>query len=123
VFLPSKSEEPDGSPEPRLWKIRASFRRDVRVPTTVTMKTNISLSRVQGPDMPLPSSVKNMEELLRHLGEKINFLFIDGQTGKLRPDIDILVNGKEIWFYPEGLKRAICDRDSIEITLIPLGGG
>ena len=93
------------------------------MPTTVTMKTNISLSRVQGPDMALPSSVKNMEDLLRHLGEKINFLFIDGQTGKLRPDIDILVNGKEISFYPEGLKRAICDRDSIEITLIPLGGG
>ena len=87
------------------------------------MKTNISLSRVQGPDMPLPSSVKNMEELLRHLGGKINFLFLDAQTGELRPDIDILVNGKEIWFYPEGLKKPISHRDSIEITLIPLGGG
>jgi hypothetical protein len=93
------------------------------VPTTVTMKTNISLSRVQGPDMSLPTSVKNVEDLLRHLGEKIDFLFIDGQTGKLRPDIDILVNGKEIWFYPEGLGKPVHDGDSIEITLIPLGGG
>ena len=95
----------------------------MRVPITVTMKTNVSLSRPPGPDWVLPCSVKTMEDLLRHVGEQVDFLFIDAQTGKLRPDIDILVNGKEIWFYPEGLQRAICDRDSIEITLIPLGGG
>lgn len=93
------------------------------MPTTVTMKTNLSLSRAQGPDMLLPPSVKNMEDLLRHIGEKIDFLFIDAPTGKLRPDIDILVNGKEIWFYPEGLRKPVHDGDSIEITLIPLGGG
>jgi len=73
--------------------------------------------------MVLPSSVRNVEDLLRHIGEKINFVFLDAQTGKLRPDIDILVNGKEIGFYPEGLKRVILDGDSIEITLVPLGGG
>ncbi len=93
------------------------------MPTTVTMKSNVSLSRAQGPDMVLPSSVKNMEDLLRHVGERIGFLFIDAQTGILRPDIDILVNGKEIWFYPEGLRKPVHDGDSIEITLIPLGGG
>ena len=93
------------------------------MPTTVTMKTNVSLSRPQGPDLVLPCSVKTMEDLLRHVGEQVDFLFIDAQTGKLRPDIDILVNGKEIWFYPEGLKKPISHRDSIEITLIPLGGG
>ena len=73
--------------------------------------------------MALPSSVRNMADLLRHIGEKIDFVFLDAQTGKLRPDIEILVNGKEICFYPEGLKKSILDRDSIEITLIPLGGG
>ena len=93
------------------------------MPTIVTMKSNVSLNRAQGPDMVLPSSVKNMEDLLRHVGEKIDFLFIDAQTGILRPDIDILVNGKEIWFYPEGLRKPVHDGDSIEITLIPLGGG
>jgi len=93
------------------------------VPTTVTMKTNVSLSRAQGPDMTLPSSVKDMEDLLRHVGQKIDFLFIDTQTGRLRPDIEIIVNGKEIGFYPEGLRKPVRDGDSIEITLIPLGGG
>jgi len=73
--------------------------------------------------MVLPSSVRSMEDLLRHLGETIDFVFLDGATGKLRPDIEVIVNGKEIWFYPEGLKRLIHDGDSIEVTLIPLGGG
>jgi len=93
------------------------------VQTTIIMKSNVCLSRPQGPEMVLPSSVRNVEDLLRHIGEKINFVFLDAQTGKLRPDIDILVNGKEIGFYPEGLKRVILDGDSIEITLVPLGGG
>jgi hypothetical protein len=73
--------------------------------------------------MVLPSSVRTMEDLLSHIGAKIGFIFLDAQTGNLRPDIDILVNGKEIWFYREGLKKHVLDGDSIEITLIPLGGG
>jgi len=87
------------------------------------MKSNLSLHRPQGPEMVLPSSVSSMEDLLHLLGKKIGFVFLDAATSKLRPDIDILVNGKEIAFYPEGLKRPIRDRDTIEITLIPLGGG
>lgn len=93
------------------------------MPTTVFMKSNVSLNRPQGPETLLPSSVENMEDLLRHVGAEIDFLLLDAQTGKLRPDIDILVNGKEIWFYPEGLKKPLLDGDSIEITLLPLGGG
>jgi CO/xanthine dehydrogenase FAD-binding subunit len=34
------------------------------------MKSNVSLSRSDGPEMALPSSVGNMEDLLRHVGEK-----------------------------------------------------
>ena len=93
------------------------------MPTSVTLRTNASLNRTQGAELVLPSSVRTMEDLLRHVGEQIDFLLIDGQTGNLRPDIEILVNGKELWFYPDGLRRAIRDQDSIEITLIPLGGG
>jgi hypothetical protein len=93
------------------------------VPTTIILKSNVSLSRPDGPEMGLPLSVKTMDDLLRHIGKMIDFVFLDAQTGKLRPDIEILVNGKEIWFYPDGLKKPIFHGDSIEITLIPLGGG
>jgi hypothetical protein len=93
------------------------------VPTKITMKSNVSLRRPQGPEVVLPSAARNIEDLLRYLGEEIDFLFLDARTGKLRPDIDILLNRKEIGFYPEGLKSPIREGDSIEITLIPLGGG
>jgi hypothetical protein len=93
------------------------------MPITITMKSNLSLQRSREPQMVLPSSVRSMEDLLRHLGEAIDFGFLDGASGKLRPDIEVIVNGKEIWFYPEGLQKPIRDGDSIEVTLIPLGGG
>jgi hypothetical protein len=73
--------------------------------------------------MVLPPSVRSVGDLLRHLGEAIDFVFLEGDTGKLRPDIEVIVNGKEIGFYPEGFERQIHDGDSIEVTLIPLGGG
>jgi hypothetical protein len=73
--------------------------------------------------MVLPSSVESVNDLLRYLGEKIDFVFLEASSGKLRPDIEVIVNGKEIWFYPEGLQKPIHDGDSIEVTLIPLGGG
>jgi len=87
------------------------------------MKSNLSLQRSREPQMVLASSVQSVNDLLRYLGEKIDFVFLDAATGKLRPDIEVIVNGKEIWFYPEGLQELIHDGDAIEVTLIPLGGG
>jgi hypothetical protein len=93
------------------------------MPVTITMKSNLSLQRSREPQMVLASSVQSVNDLLRYLGEKIDFVFLDAASGKLRPDIEVIVNGKEIWFYPEGLQKPIHDGDSIEVTLIPLGGG
>jgi len=93
------------------------------MPTTIGMKSNLSLQRSREPQMVLPSSIRSMEDLLYHLGEVIDFVFLDRATGKLRPDIEVIVNDKEIWFYPEGLQKIIHDGDSIEVTLIPMGGG
>ena len=90
---------------------------------TIIMKSNLSLQRVQDPHMVLPPAVQSVSELLRYLGERIDFVFLDAASGRLRPDIEVIVNGKEIWFYPEGLQKPIHDGDSIEVTLIPLGGG
>ena len=93
------------------------------MPTTITMKSNLSLERSREPQMVLASSVQSVNDLLRYLGEKIDFVFLDAASGKLRPDIEVIVNGKEIWFYAEGLQKTIHNGDSIEVPLIPLGGG
>jgi hypothetical protein len=93
------------------------------MPITITMRSNLSLQRSREPQMVLPSSVRSVNDLLRYLGEKSDFVFLDAATGKLRPDIEVIVNGKEIWFYSEGFQKLIHDGDLIEVTLIPLGGG
>lgn len=73
--------------------------------------------------MPLPPEVGSVEELLRFIGEEIDFVFLDAESGRLRPSIEVILNGKEIWFYPDRLQSALKDGDVLEITLIPLGGG
>jgi molybdopterin converting factor small subunit len=71
----------------------------------------------------VPESVRTIGELLKHLGRRIDFGFVDKDGEKLRPDVEVLLNGKEIWFFPKGLKTSIEEGDSVDITLTPLGGG
>jgi len=73
--------------------------------------------------MVLPESVTTMTDLLRHIGVEIDFVMLDAFTGDLRPDIEVSLNGKEIWFHPAGLKAPLRQGDAVDIALIPLGGG
>lgn len=57
------------------------------------------------------------------MGRRIDFVFVDKDGEMLRPDVEILLNGKEILFFPRGLKTRIEEGDSVDITLTPLGGG
>ncbi len=71
----------------------------------------------------LPHSVSTVADLLRYIGKETRFVFLDPITGDLRPDIEIILNNKEIWFYSKGLQQSLTHNDTLEITLIPLGGG
>jgi molybdopterin converting factor small subunit len=89
----------------------------------IKLTSNCAL-RIQGSgDFSVPESVKTIGELLRHLGRRIDFVFVDKDGEMLRPDVEILLNGKEILFFPRGLKTRIEEGDSVDITLTPLGGG
>jgi molybdopterin converting factor small subunit len=89
----------------------------------IKLTSNCAL-RIQGSgDFSVPESVKTIGELLRYLGRRIDFVFVDKDGEMLRPDVEILLNGKEILFFPKGLKTKIEEGDSVDITLTPLGGG
>jgi len=60
---------------------------------------------------------------LEHIGKQIDFAFIDTNSGELKIELEILVNGKDVWFYPTGLNTPLKDGNLLEIYLIPLGGG
>ena len=57
------------------------------------------------------------------LGKEARFDFVDARSGDLEKDLEIQVNGKEVWFYPSGLDRPLEEGDVVEIYLMPLGGG
>jgi hypothetical protein len=67
--------------------------------------------------------VHTVADLLKFMGDEIRFAFLDADTGDLRQDIEVTLNNKDIWFYPNGLQRSFVNNDTLVITLIPLGGG
>jgi putative ubiquitin-RnfH superfamily antitoxin RatB of RatAB toxin-antitoxin module len=73
--------------------------------------------------MMLPEGVETVADLLGHMGDQINFKFFDLETGRLEEDLEIILNEKEIWFYPSALNTPLQDGDKVEIYLLPLGGG
>jgi len=73
--------------------------------------------------MSVPETVHTMRDLLVHIGEKIDYSFFVSDSGQLEDDFEIVLNGKEIWFYPQGLDAPLKDGDLVEIYPLPLGGG
>jgi hypothetical protein len=91
--------------------------------TKIKLETCLSLPGLDSEVMDLPAGVKSVSDLLRSLGKKIDFDFIHPQSGLLENDMEFLLNGKEIWFHPDGLNTSLKDGDIVEIYLIPIGGG
>ncbi len=85
--------------------------------------TNFAVPGRENNCLALPSDVDNLSRLLSHLGEKIDFDFFDPRKGELETDLEILMNGKDFRFLPKGLVSLLKEGDSVEIYLLPLGGG
>lgn len=89
----------------------------------ITLMTNYMVPGRENDSLALPTGVDTLFGLLSFLGEKIHFDFIDLRNGKLEADLEILVNGKDFRFLPEGLGAFLKEGDNVEIYLLPLGGG
>jgi hypothetical protein len=90
---------------------------------TIELKTCFAVSRSESAKREVPEGVKTIKDFLLFLGKEARFDFVDVGSGQLEKDLEILVNGKEVWFYPSGLDRPLKDGDVVEVYLIPLGGG
>ncbi|RJR41302.1 MAG: hypothetical protein C4576_18040 [Desulfobacteraceae bacterium] len=98
---------------------KKEFAADVKIRLT----TNFSFQTGGGGEYQVPGSVRTVADLLSDIGGQIDFVFMDGARKDLRKDIELNLNGKAIWFYPEGLRTELKEDDFIDITLTPLGGG
>jgi molybdopterin converting factor small subunit len=93
------------------------------LPMKVRLITNFSFLTADQGEFHVPISVEKISDLLTHIGKQIEFLFMDVTGKTLRKDVEIVLNGKNIWFYPRGLEMPLKEGDCIDITLTPLGGG
>ena len=89
----------------------------------IKLQTCFSLPGSDSDMMDLPNGVITIKDLLHHMEKALKFNLIDSNSGDLDKDIDIILNGKEVWFYPYKLNHPLCDGDTLEIYLLPLGGG
>jgi hypothetical protein len=96
---------------------------DVLMGKRIALHTSFALPGSGSDTMTLPEGVETVADLLGHMGDQINFKFLDFEAGSLEEDLEIILNEKEIWFYPSSLSTPLQDGDKVEIYLLPLGGG
>ena len=89
----------------------------------IVLHTSFALPGSGSDTKMLPEGIESVGDLLGHMGEQINFTFINLESDSLEEDLEIILNEKEIWFYPSALNTPLKDGDKVEVYLLPLGGG
>jgi len=90
---------------------------------TIKLTTNFLRREAGFGDYEVPERVKTVADLLAHVGKRTDFLFTDVRGERLRPDIEVTLNHKDIAFYSKGLRTHLKEGDALDISLTPLGGG
>ena len=53
----------------------------------------------------------------------MDFTLMDADGKDLRPEIEVMINGKDVGFHTSGMNTELKDKDSVVVNLVPLGGG
>jgi len=89
----------------------------------IKLNTNFVVLNSDSQEVNLPPAIMTVRDLIGYAGRQINFPFFKDDSGELETDLEIMVNGKEVWFCPEKLDTRLKDGDSVAIYLMPVGGG
>lgn len=89
----------------------------------IELNNNLALRTSESREVDLPPEVRTVRDLLHYVGRGIGFDFFDRETGELEVDLEVILNGKEIWFYSGNIDTELREDDSVVIWLVPLGGG
>jgi hypothetical protein len=90
---------------------------------TIRLTTNFLRREGDFGDYEVPDRVKTVADLLDHVGHLTDFMFTNVDGTRLRPDIELTLNEKDIAFSPKGLQTHLKEGDGLDINLTPLGGG
>ena len=92
-------------------------------PMAIKLTTNFLRREAGFGDFQVPPGVKTVADLLKHVGKQTDFLFTNAGGTRLRPDIELTLNDKDIAFFSKGLQMLLKNGDGLDINLTPLGGG
>ena len=90
---------------------------------SVELKTCFAADGLQSGRIALPPGTTTVSDLLILMGKGARFDFFDEKTGLPHKDIEVMLNGKDIWFYRSGPATSLRDGDVIEVYPLALGGG
>ena len=90
---------------------------------SVELKTCFAADGLQSGRIALPPGVTTVKDLLVFMGKCAGFDFFDEKTRLPDKDMEVLLNGKEIWFYRSGPATSLGDGDLVEVYPLALGGG
>ena len=91
--------------------------------TRIKFRTCFALPGAESEIMELPEGVATVADLINCIGDEMNVSLIDPKTGELEKDLEVILNGKDVFFYPDALNNTLNEDDLLEIFLLPLGGG
>jgi molybdopterin converting factor small subunit len=90
---------------------------------SIKLSTNFLRREAGFGDFHLTQEVHTIGDLLQYLGRECDFQLIDAPGEKVRPDMEVILNEKDIAFCSAGLKTPLEDGDRVDVFLTPLGGG
>lgn len=71
----------------------------------------------------LPEGMENVGDLLVYLGGVLRYGLLNAGGDDIDQDLQVVINGKPLWSYPEGLKTHLRHGDTVQVQMITLGGG
>ena len=89
----------------------------------IHLKTTIVIPGLEADPTVLPEDIGTLQDLLIDIGKRIRFDLIKPASVDLKDNLEIILNGKEIWFYTAGLDTPLNNEDVVEVYMVPLGGG
>jgi hypothetical protein len=89
----------------------------------IFLNTCFSFPGRQGAQFALTPETDTVGGLLRFMGEHMRFSLLDKEGRGISDELEVRINGKDFWFYPDGLNTPLHEGDVVEIYTLALGGG
>lgn len=90
---------------------------------TITLITSFAFPGKRDELFVLPEGMERIGDLLRYLGRELDYSLLGPKGDDIDDDLEVSINGKGLWAYPESLNTALHHGDRVEIFMLTLGGG